>query len=122
MPCYSLIGIFEDLNKGGVVSYLKSVSSEEFLPIKNYFIQNTEKVFNQENQKQAKKWNVYLASGTFMCEKLKRRTATLTKINELNYLYILDLSTDNTSQTIAEKDFQTLECATFTKEKVSYLR
>ncbi|TDS58209.1 hypothetical protein [Myroides indicus] len=112
---------FEDLNNGDI-SFLKCVSEEDFLPIKNYITQTSEMVVNQENQKQRKKWNVYLSWGTFMGKKLKKRTATVTKINELNYLYILDLSVDSTNKAITEKDFQTTECAEFTKEKVDYLR
>ncbi len=112
---------FDDLNNGNISS-LKPVLEEEFLPIKNYITQTSEMVFNQKNQKQSKKWNVYLISGTFMGNKLKKRTATITKIKELNHLYILDLSVDSTNKTFTEKDFQTKECAEFTKEKVDYLR
>lgn len=113
---------FEEINNIENFSYFKPVSVNEFLSIKNYIIQKSERVFNKENNNQYKKWNVYLISGIFMGEKLKRRTVTLTKINELNYLYILDLTVNNTNKTITEKDFQTEECSVFTKEKVDYLR
>jgi len=112
---------FEDLNKGDL-SLLKPMSEEDFAPIKNYISQSSERVFHQENQQQTKRWNVYLTSGTFMGNKLKKRTASITKIEELNQLHILDLSVDSTDKTISEHDFQTAACTALIKEKADYLR
>ncbi len=102
--------IFDDMNKGEDVSYWDPVSAEDFLPIKNYIIQSSERVYYQENQSQPKKWNIYLFSGTFMGKKLRKRTATLTKIEQLNFLYILDLSIDANNNTITEQYFDIIEC------------
>lgn len=122
VSCYDDIkDVYADLNRGDT-SLLKAVLEDEFLPIKNYIVQTSEMVFNQKKQEQPKKWNVYLASGTFMGGLVKKRTVTVTKIKELNHLYILDVSVDDPNKTISEKDFQTYECAEFTKEKVDCLR
>ncbi|MDR0229415.1 MAG: hypothetical protein LBI72_10170 [Flavobacteriaceae bacterium] len=122
VDCYDDIkDTFADLNRGDT-SLLNTVLEEEFLPVKNYIVQTSKMVFNQQKQEQPKKWNVYLASGTFMSGLVKKRTVTVTKIKELNHLYILDVSVDDPNKTISAKDLQTHECAEFIKEKVEGLR
>lgn len=108
--------IIEDFNNGDM-SYLDTVSAEEFLAIKNYITQTSERMYHQENQNQPKKWNIYLSSGTLVGGMMKKHFLAITHIKELNHLYILDLSVDDANKTITEQDFQIIECEEFIKKK-----
>lgn len=122
MSCFDDIrSAYEDLNNEDF-SFLTPISEEVFFPIKDYITNTSLRVFNQEQVEKHKRWNVYIITGTFMGKKLRKRTAMLTEIKDLNYLYLLDLSVDTTNMVIDDEEFSSIECAKQMQQKVTSLR
>lgn len=77
-------GNFEELTKGKI---------SEISDLKVYLEVNSEITYSNFIDKN-KKWNVYVISATFLGNKLRKRMLPIMKLQDLNKVLILDLSTN----------------------------
>lgn len=113
---------FEDLNQTGADPSSIPVADSLFTSIKNYMTQQTQMVYSHHKQNLDQRWNVYVITGRFMGNRVAKRIATIGQIKELNQLYVLDLSVDNTQGLYTEQDFKSSECLSLLSQNVSYCR
>lgn len=102
-----LIDCFEDvawqidnLNKSDF-SYLETVD-KKLDTLKGLMNQNSKLVFKKENKQEldVNKWNVYMVYATFLGKKLRKRTFSITDLEGLNDVKILDFSIDKIDPTL----------------------
>lgn len=100
LNCYDGLNLYiEDINNNNYTDLLE-VKEKDLQDILKFIENGTEIVFKKHEITQ-KRWDVYLVSGTFLGEKLRKKSLPITQINDLNQLTILDLSiTKNADENI----------------------
>lgn len=92
LSCYEDVGYnIEDLNKDDF-DELDTADPQEFARFKSFFEKQTKLTYTANESNSQREWDVYLVSGSFLGNKLRRRTLQVSSINNLNQIKVLDLS------------------------------
>jgi hypothetical protein len=85
----------ENINMNNFEGIIKGKTSE-LSDLKAFLDTNAEVTYSNFIDKN-KKWNVYIISGTFLGNKLRKRMLPIMQLQDLNKVLILDLSTNENS-------------------------
>ncbi|MCF1421790.1 hypothetical protein [Mangrovimonas futianensis] len=94
LNCYDDLELYikEDINEKKYEN-LYQVANDSLTNLKDFIEEYSTIVYQKEHlNSNSNVWDVFIVSGTFLGNKIRRKSLPLTQIEDLNYMYILDLS------------------------------